>query len=307
MFGEATSLTTGVRYTSDRQSVVGGAYNNFGQLAGTTADQHATFNKPTWRAALDHNFTPDLMSYVSYNRGFKSGVYNATAPKDPAVNPSVIDAYELGVKSQWLGGRVRLNGAAYYYKYNGVQLSLTIGPATHLLNAAKAQVKGADLDFEIIPVDRLTFSGGVSYADSKYTDFPNAPYARQNPAGGFLITPADGSGNRLIYTPVWTFTTGAQYSIPTQYGTYGMAVNYAYSGGYFGDPANVFFQPSYHLVNTSLDWTSSNDKWNVRLWAKNLNDAHYYIQYAFYSQTATASPAPPRTFGITLDYKLGRH
>jgi iron complex outermembrane recepter protein len=305
LFSEDTHLTAGLRYTSDRQSIAGGVFNDFGEQAGSAVTQHATFDKLTWRAALDHRFTSQFMTYVSYNRGFKSGVYNATSPQDRPVNPSVIDAYEMGVKSEWLDQRLRLNGSAFYYKYDGVQLAVTVLGATHSLNAAKAEVKGSDLDIEFVPVDRLTFRGGVAYTDAKYTDFPIAPYATPKAAGGFTVAPGDGSGNEMIFTPKWTVSTGAQYSIPTEHGTYGIAVNYYYSGSLFPDSANQFLQPSYQLVNASLDWTTCSDKCNVKLWAKNLNDAHYYNHVTVNSLTVTGSPSEPRTFGITFDYKLG--
>ena len=41
-----------------------------------------TFDKPTWRLSLDHK-VGDTMVYASYNRGFKSGGFNAQILNSP--------------------------------------------------------------------------------------------------------------------------------------------------------------------------------------------------------------------------------
>src|SRR3546814_10981039 len=64
----------------------------------------------SWRISLDQKFSTDIMGYVSYNRGFKSGGVNAQQPL-PA-NPyrsEKVDAFELGVKTQLFDHRLRLN------------------------------------------------------------------------------------------------------------------------------------------------------------------------------------------------------
>jgi iron complex outermembrane recepter protein len=72
------------------------------------------FNKATWRLALDYQFTADLLAYLSYNRGFKSGGFNSLNIQIPPFRPEQLDAYELGFKSTFVDNRVRFNGAFYY-------------------------------------------------------------------------------------------------------------------------------------------------------------------------------------------------
>ena len=42
--------------------------------------QTADFSKLTYRAVLDRQFTPDILGYVSWNTGFKSGQYSLVGP-----------------------------------------------------------------------------------------------------------------------------------------------------------------------------------------------------------------------------------
>src|SRR5207237_233840 len=89
--GEATHLTVGGRYTGDRRSENGRLLLNDTTLAASVAAK-VTSNRPTWRVALDHQFTPDLLGYVSYSRGFKSGVFNLISLSPTPVADEIVDA-----------------------------------------------------------------------------------------------------------------------------------------------------------------------------------------------------------------------
>ena len=145
-----TNLTLGARYTHDERKLNSTGYGDL--LAGFAVplfdiSEKSTFNKPTWRIALDHQFSGDVMAYASYSRGFKSGVYNLTSPTDPVVKPETLDAYEIGIKSQLLDHRLQLNASTFYYDYSDIQLTTIKGASQILVNAAKAKIYGVDVDF----------------------------------------------------------------------------------------------------------------------------------------------------------------
>src|SRR3546814_16058004 len=85
-------------------------------------DQKTSFKKPTWRGALEHDFADDVLGYLSYNRGFKSGVYNILSLTGAPVRPEIVDAYEAGLKTTFLDRKVRLNVAAFGYGFQDIQL-----------------------------------------------------------------------------------------------------------------------------------------------------------------------------------------
>ena len=91
-FIQDTNLTVGLRYTKDERDLHADQFLLIGanpepatgdvprpsggfQVPIGTVDQSETFSKPTWRVALDRQFTPDFMGYASISRGFKSGVF----------------------------------------------------------------------------------------------------------------------------------------------------------------------------------------------------------------------------------------
>ena len=94
----------------------------------------ADFRKATWRLALDHQFTPDVLGYVSDNRGFKSGAFNTSVYTQPAVKPEVLDAYEIGLKSEYFDHRFRANLAAYYYQYKDLQVTELVAGSDFVLS-----------------------------------------------------------------------------------------------------------------------------------------------------------------------------
>src|SRR3546814_11118893 len=73
----------------------------------TTLFRSKNFAEPTWRVSLEHDLATDVLGYVSYNRGFKSGVFNAGTATAPVVEPEIVDAYEGGVKATFLDRKVR--------------------------------------------------------------------------------------------------------------------------------------------------------------------------------------------------------
>jgi iron complex outermembrane receptor protein len=296
----ATDLTLGVRYTSDHRHVVGQIDTNVPGLILGPGNQAKNFDKTTFRVALDHHFTDDVLAYVSFNRGFKSGVFNSQSPSGPAVEPEVLDATEIGLKTEFLDNRLRLNTAAYYYKFTNMQLREILTGTSVTVNAASAKIKGLDMSVEALPVRNLTLRGGFSYVDSRFSSYPDAPHFVPTPGGGLAETPGDATGNELPYAPKYSFNVGGDYAFPTGHGRYTFNISYSFTDTLFVDADNLFKQSSFGFLNSSLTWAALSGKWDVRLWGKNLNNEHTYTFVQEQSYGVTASPAAPRTFGITF-------
>lgn len=300
----ATALTLGVRYTSDHRHIVGAVDTNIPDLILSAGNQAKTFDKTTFRISLDHHFTDDILAYISFNRGFKSGVYNAISPSAPAVEPEVLDASEVGLKTEFFDRRLRFNSAAYFYKFSDIQLLKIVDGSAITVNAAAADIKGIDESLEVIPVRNATLRVGASYIDSRFTSYPNAPIYTPALGGGLATVIGNATGNELPYAPKFSFNVGGDYVVPTAHGNYTFNINYAYTDSLFVNADNLVKQPSVGFLNSSLTWISLNGKWDVRLWGKNLNDAHTYTFLTEQQAGVTASPAAPRTFGVTLGTHL---
>jgi iron complex outermembrane receptor protein len=170
--GPRGRVTAGLRYTVDKRDVSG--HINAG--ATRLSDQDETWKEPTWRLVYDHHLNDDVMLYASYNRGFKSGNYNIIPATTPPYDPEIVDAYEIGAKTDLWDGRIRLNVAAFYYDYQDMQVNVIRSLATETLNAASAEIKGLEADVTARVTEYLTLSASAAYIDGKYDSFRDAQH-----------------------------------------------------------------------------------------------------------------------------------
>jgi iron complex outermembrane receptor protein len=325
-FGQATTplwdgahLTAGVRYSVERRAIEGDtvidflSFTGIPQLTTGLTDAHTTFRKPTWRLALDQQITPDILGYVSYNRGFKSGIYNSVPPGGPdaqPVAPEILDAYEVGFKSDLFDGRLRLNVSGYYYNYSNLQVTVYTTTGASIQNGAKAEIYGGDFDLTGKIGSHLTLTAGANLMHSEFKSFPQAQFLIPQPAsagGGTLGVVGSAKGNELPYAPNSTFNVGADYSARLGNGKADLNINYGYTGRWFSGPDNLLKQDSYGLLNATASYTLPGDRIELGVWAHNLTDEKYYLFLA-----AAANPGgveegvvgAPRTYGISLGYKF---
>ena len=306
---ENTRLTLGARYNAEKRTLSGQQFNltaNGTVLSTVTVPPgtDAKFNKLTWRVALEHDLADDVLGYASYNRGFRSGGFNPSGLTTPPFRPEVLDAFELGLKSSLLDRRLRLNLAAFYYDFKDIQLSqFALGVQT-VRNAAQAELYGVDLDMEALLTSQLRLTGSFEYLKSKYKSFPGAAIAAPLPGGGNVITIGDASGNDLIRAPRFTVSAALDYSLPLNADTSAdFNVTYSYNDGYFGEPDNLLFQPSFSLVNARAT-LNFGDRHKISIWGRNLTDKYYTTILNAATVGSVGSPGEPRTYGLTFETRF---
>lgn len=307
-----TTITGGIRYTDETQKLPEGKTTVIGPdpdpivlpFGADTQDSSGW----TWRVALDHHFTPDVMGYVSYNRGLKSGGFPlVTAANLPGYEPERLDAYEAGFKTQFLNGRVRMNIAAYLYKFKDIQVTRITDGGNVVANAAAATMKGIDFDLDVMVSDRLNVYGAVGYLHGRYDDYKTAVfYIPMGPprGGSAAVRDQDASGNHTIYSPQISASGGATYKIPTEVGEFSVDGFVQFVDDQYVGPSNLFKLPSYTTANAGIGWTSSDERFGARLWARNIFDNYYFIQVLESTSGPFQAPAAPRTYGLTLNAKF---
>jgi iron complex outermembrane receptor protein len=263
-----THLTLGARYTVDKRLFTGGVwFSDAIPVVGglpvcdvvpiacptTPATPGASHRWPmgTYRVALDHEFADDVMGYVSWNRGVKSGQFDTfgTAAGGPAnnppVNPEVLKSVEVGIKSEWLDHHLQVNLSAFHYNVQNLQMAIIVAGGTKLINAAAAEVNGGELSVKVIPMNHLTLSGGLSILYGHYDSFknatdyfpPNAYYAGSNIASP-SCTPngtysCNASGSDLIRAPHYGANIAADYVIPSSVGDFDLNANVSYTDSFY--------------------------------------------------------------------------
>ncbi|HKP80217.1 MAG TPA: TonB-dependent receptor [Phenylobacterium sp.] len=315
LFDDAGTLTFGGRYTIDKRRIRGslGGNPDFGQpgfpLPPPGIDPSTTWKKPTYRIVYSHQVNDDFMAYASYNRGFKSGNYNLIPATSKAYDPEILDAFEVGFKSTLADGRVRFNAAAFYYDYKALQLQVATNVSADIVNAAGAEVKGAEGDFSARVTDNLTVDLGASYVDGEYTNFKNAQVYVQNldaagrPIGGDSSISFDASGKRLVRSPTFTASAGVTYTQAFADGELIAVVRAQYNGSMSWEASGRLKEPSYTLVNASVgyEWNSG---WALRVQGANIFDAKYSIATLSTNLGDVYSAGDPATYSVALSYKF---
>ena len=224
----------------------------------------------TGDVSLTYKFTPDLVGYAKYSRGYKAGGFQAdvispppnTPPTSFEFDPEYVNNYEAGLKGRWLDGRLTINSAIFYLDYSNKQERVNTGISFVISNAGEARVKGAEVEVMAIPIEGLTLTGSVGVLDAKYTSFKNA--------GGLGV---NFDGNRLTGAPRLQGTLAAQYEWALTNSLNGVARAEAIHLDYiYTDTANS--RDLRQRVNTQLNARLGveSDKWGLYLWGKNLTD-----------------------------------
>lgn len=313
VYGQATQpitstdrVTLGARYTWEWRELSGYTQSNFpsGQASRTRAPgQEDTFKEPSWRVAFEHDFSEDVLGYVSYNRGFKSGTFNVLNLFAAAVEPEVVDAYEAGLKTVWADNRVRLNASMFYYDFQNIQLSSFTPSGQTLRNAAAADIHGVDVDLEVLPLPQLRLTLSGEWLHARYTSFPDAPGAVPSPVGGNVVSPIDASGNDMVRAPHWSANAGVHYSIPVVKGVIDLSANYSYTAKVYHEADNYLAQPALNLVGADISW-SPDDKLKLSFWGQNLTNKTYYSLISANPLASLAAAAEPRTFGVSVEQRF---
>ncbi|HKR88589.1 MAG TPA: TonB-dependent receptor [Phenylobacterium sp.] len=320
-----TNLTAGARYTSDRKDYrADQAFqypgNSFIPIANAKAGKQ--FDRATWRLSLDHRFSPEVLGYVSFNTGFKSGLFSPPSFPAQLVKPETIKAYETGLKMDLLDRRLRLNVAGFYYDYTNIQVLYVFRGIGFLANGNGARSHGIDADLTWRVTSDLTLTAGGSWLHARYGSFPNANFTQPEPAFGFCPTVTVGpnpplggncaipsafnaTGNKAQLAPEYTLNGGFVYSLPQsvlpeRMGGVSVSAHAYYNNGYFADPQNRLKQGGYAIADASVTWTAPNTRWDVSVWGHNLSNTSYAAQLVANDVGDQRSLAPGRTCGVTV-------
>ncbi|WDA35454.1 TonB-dependent receptor [Sphingobium sp. YC-XJ3] len=301
-FGQATyelatglNLTAGIRWTEDKKTfdnanqyvveagfLTGEPFNPDGSglqdgdpLMGPLG-QRSTIKDRAWTpmASLSYRWNPEVLTYLSYSKGFKGGGFTQRVFPPfafiPSFKPETSETFEAGMKTDLFDRRLRLNGAVFLNNYDNLQITVndpTLGFAPIIQNAAKARIKGVELEMQLQPTDALRIEAGLGYLHAKYRNVD----IRALNAGVTTST-------HLQNAPKWTLSAAASYAFDLgEAGRLTPRVDWSYRSRVYNDAINTpeLVQDGYHLVNASIGYADANARWSVSLGVKNLTKEVY--------------------------------
>ena len=197
-------LTLGGRYTSDKKTIY---------LAGDVNPVQRgekSFTNFSWLASVAYEPVDDVHLYARVSTGYRSGGLNPRASVINPFEPEKATAYEVGMKSQFLDNKVRLNLAGYMTDYSNLQIqqfAAGSGGATSLIvNAGKVRLSGFEAELTAAPVKGSQLDGSIGYVNTKYKEF-----LFRDPSTNLILDVA--SQAKPVYSPKWTVHVGAEYAL----------------------------------------------------------------------------------------------
>ncbi len=315
LFGQATypvfdrlDITLGARYTVDEKDFAmdaSGVSTLFRVLpeGPFSVDTDESFNEFTGKLSAAYRFSDDVLAYFTFSQGYKSGGFNGVSTTSDDANvpfePETADTFEIGLRSEWLDNRLRLNLATFYTEYQDLQV-FQIRDVGNLFisNAASAEIRGFEVEAISSPFDGLSLGFTYAYLDTEYKKFISADGS------------ADLSGNNLTRSPESSFSLSAEYKMALgAAGELRFRADYSYRDELFIQPENRPLDTidSYDLLSARITYQTAGNI-SVSLFGKNLTDEEYRV-HTFDADTilrnniGSAVFADPRTWGITVGYK----
>ena len=329
-------LIGGLRYTKDTKDassvVVSPATNSIAFRAIINAGSsrlglHRSEDRVTYSLTGKYDFTDDVMGYITYGTGSKSGGFNGSplAQTTPIeFNEETSNTIEAGIKSSFMDGRFVLNFDIYRMNLNGVQSGVLnpVGAGFIVGNAGKRRSQGFELEMMVRPTDNLTLRGSLAYLDAKYTNYTAGQCPAINPdiPAGTATGTCNFNGLRPYQSPPFTASVAADYRKPVSDNLVGfVGADIAFTDKSYLletlDPRSM--QNGYALLNARLGVEAEDGRWRISAFGRNLTNKVYYtasqllVLNGVMSAGGFTAPtgfvgwyAPPRTYGIEASVKF---
>ncbi|HCS29061.1 MAG TPA: TonB-dependent receptor [Spongiibacteraceae bacterium] len=272
----------------------------------TSADQD--FSDDSFELIAEFDVNDDVNVYVKSVEAYKSGGFNTRDPDqarfERGFDKEKVASLELGMKSEFLDRRLRVNADVFFSDYTDVQLNFLIAGSiadTQVVNAGEAEMKGAELDLTFLASRNLILSLSYAYLDASVTKATD-PDTGADVTEDFVFSSA----------PMHSGTASMDYTLAEwSWARLGLNVSYNYLGDKKGsvrsDSVSNTFLEGYDLINARLglyDMPFAGGSLTAAIWGKNLEDTEYVINAVDNLPQAARSViwGDPRSYGLDLIY-----
>jgi len=312
-------LTAGARRTLDHKWRVGSTDFQQGPVFNPATDRRLlnaadlSTSRTTWRLGAEADLAPATLAYLSLATGYKAGAFNdgcvagtsalgipcpaaaAVTPEFLYYQPEELRAWEAGLKSRLMGGRLSVNAAVFHYDYTNLQLTgnAIVAGAPRLLtrNAGAARSRGIELDGELRVGAGGRLSYGMTLLDARYVTY--------------MPTPAvSWAGRKLDRAPSHVFTLGWQQRLPLAGGQLTGGVFARASGEYeLAIPTQqlTYRVPSHTSTDATLSWAPAGSSWSVLARVRNIENR---VRPTLIDSFGMTTPSAPRTADLRLDVRF---
>jgi len=302
---DALALTAGIRY-NDEEKDGEGEFIMF--QPGPPGPVNPEFNaevaedEPTGMVSLQYNWTDYIMTYATYQHGYKAGGINlareaAGLPgqeSEATFEDEIADNYEIGAKMDLWDDRVRLNVALFHTEYDDLQNQVLVGQSFIVRNGEGAEIDGIEIEGAVAATENLSFNVGLTWLDTEFDD-------------GTDLGTGDLSGEDLPWAPELAAAVGWDWVQPLNgelevffSGTASYKDDYIANSA--ADPNTE--QDSHTLWNSTLGIRT--ESWSASIWCSNCSDEDV-VEVQFNNPlfgTPLAYRNQPLMYGVNLKYNF---
>jgi len=315
-------------------------------------DNRDKFYSFDWRVGVDFDLNDDTFLYFYVAKGSKAGSFGdgvdvcrcGRIQFFPFKPESVVN-YELGYKATLFDGRMTLAAAAFFIDYTDKQVSQfrevgfvedppgkVVEPLQPIgtfvtTNAGGAEIRGFELEWNIIPWENGKIGGGLGVLKSEFTKWPGYQgeifFCEERADVGpqyACIPPDDGSGTSSVEG------NELPYAVPIQL-TITYSHDFQFAGGYRLTPWIKFhWEDSVHfnegnfdaleqfsdkrdafgVMDATLRLTSPSERWNIEAFAYNVTDERFPTFWSDWPGAGVPLFAwnAPRSWGLRFAYNI---
>ena len=333
---DTLTVDAGIRWTSETRSFTNREFvltNSFFGFEAVINDDTLIANntgKDTWTAwtpmasvsyALPGGGVVDQANiYFTYAKGFLSGGFNTELNEailanstDPVgaleflqYEPEKVRSLEVGFKSTWGNGRLRLNVALFHTQYKNKQQEIEfeegfgdVGDDTLelLANAANATIKGLEIELTARPVGELQIQAAYGYLKSSFSElatfpFPVATFAQVgDPLGQFPDTLSANIQYQLFF--------GDGHSLTPRF-------NMFWKDTYVRAQGAVCTQNAYSKYDARLTYEPPDGNYQIAFFAFNFTNKDILRECPTSGSRGTTVPKleAPATYGIEINARF---
>ena len=219
-------------------------------------------------------------------------------------------SFEVGMKSELLDRKLRLNLALYEFTVDGQQLVAVGGQynTATLLNADQSKGYGFEADIDWTPTAHWLINLGGSYNHTEIDD----PNLGVGPCGGgcTVVDPIVGGlarvdGNPLPHAPEWILNGIFDYRRPAGEGLFSASVDWAY------DTARRASSSTSRRSSTAISleigarvgYAFADARYELAIFGRNLTD-EVIVQNGIDFNNLTGMTNDPRTFGVEFVFSF---
>ncbi|MBN7796899.1 TonB-dependent receptor [Parahaliea mediterranea] len=290
-------LTLGGRYSEDVKQANKTVHNGLA----TALHGERDWDNISMAGVAEYRLGESVNTYVRIAEGYNAGIFNIRSSQTstfstPAAEET-LTSYELGLKSELVDRRLRLNFAAFLSDYRDMQQLLFVGGDSTAVNVGDAELSGIELEALVILGEYFTVGANYAHLDYDIKEFINNDTDVSDQAT--LPFSADKSASAFV-----------EFTAPIHgFGTLSARLDTVHKGRVAFAPLNFESSEadSYTLYNARMelsDMHAGNFEFSLALWGRNLTNEEHRIFGVDFGEFQTGTFGDPRAFGVDITLLL---